>query len=191
MKIFVLVVGFLAAVCHALCTPVATGIEVQGSTWEKGIAEVTLRSRYPVQSSGVTGETIVKGRCEALIQKVSTPSGKIADIMRNSSGTVVGFNLRPATQVNQIYVVVKGNADDLHVFQNLSLFAIAQLSALQKGFTNEDRDYFFLTDVTDFGVTVEYRGPKTLHPAIRPFEFKMDVTPDGQLQLRQDSIRPL
>src|SRR5438477_12944845 len=104
MRVLVLLIVLLSA-RRTLLAQVSAGIEVQSSTWEKGIAEVTLRSTFPVQSSGITGETIVKGRCEALIQKVTMASGKTADVMQNFSGTIVGLNFRPATEVNQIYLV--------------------------------------------------------------------------------------
>src|SRR5436305_11429494 len=83
MRVLVLLIVLLSA-RRTLLAQVSAGIEVQSSTWEKGIAEVTLRSTFPVQSSGITGETIVKGRCEALIQKVTMASGKTADVMQNS-----------------------------------------------------------------------------------------------------------
>lgn len=190
MKISIWTATFLGLLNTSSWAQNQPGIEILGSSWEKGVAEVSLRLKYPVQSSGAVGETIVKARCEGLIQKlVADNRDDLSGIMRNSNGTLVGFNFRPATEVNQIYVAIRGKDEQLHVYQNLSLILIEQLAPIQRGFTAEDRDYFFLTSVSDNGLGLEYRGPKLVNPPIKPFRFEMEIAPTGQLQLRRQSIK--
>lgn len=181
---------FLVALNGPLLAETESGIEVIGKTWEKGIAEVALQSRYPIQSSGSSGETVIKARCEGLVQQVAGADGQLADILQNSTRTIVGFNFTPATEVNQIYVVIKAN-NELRIFENLSLLLVEQLVPVQQGFTKEDRDYFFLTRVGDNRLFIQFRGQKMLNPPIRPFSFQMEVSPSGELKLLRDSITKL
>jgi hypothetical protein len=166
----------------------APKLEVLGSKWEKGIAEVTLVSKYPAQRSGVVGESILTAQCQGLLQKVSAPDGKAVDILRNSTGTLVGFNFKPATEVNLVYLIISTNHNELRVFQNLSALLVPALAAVQLELTEEDRDYFFLTKISEDRLTIEFRGQKVLKPPTKPFTFDMQVLPDGQLRLIRNSV---
>jgi hypothetical protein len=164
-------------------------IEVSEPTWEKGITEITFTSRHTAQRSGALAETIIKARCEGVLREVSDADGKSAAVLKNSSSTAVGFNWKPAVEVNVIYLVVRTSDEKLRVFENLSSVLVRELAAVQHDFKPEDNGYFFLTSVGNDRITVEFRGEKKLHPRINPFSFDMDIGPNGDLKLRPDSVK--
>ena len=167
------------------------GIEVSEPTWEKGVTEVIFKSRNTAQQSGALAETVLKARCEGVLREVLDANGKSTTVFRNSSSTVVGFNWKPAVEVNVIYLVIRTSDERLSVFEDLSSVLVRELAAVQQGFRAEDHGCFFLTNVGDGRISIEFRGEKKLHPRINPFSFDMDIGPSGDLKLRPDSVKRL
>jgi hypothetical protein len=161
------------------------------TTFKGGVSEVILKTGHLTQTSGTVGETSIEIRSVALIQKVTGPSGSPDAILQNLNGTIAGFNLRPATEVNQICLIVKSGDDEIRVYQNLNSFLVTALASKGRQFTSGDRDVFFLTGVGSNNVTIQYRGPKMVHPPIHPFEIMMNVSSTGELSIRDDSFREL
>lgn len=160
-------------------------------TFKEGVSAVTLKTGQITQSSGTAGETSIELRRMALIQKVTDASGRPVGILQNLVGTIVGFNLRPATEVNQICLIVKGGDDEITIYQNLSLFLVTALTSKGRYFTSDDRDLFFLTAVGNNDVTIQYRGPKIVDPPIRPFEVMINVSSKGELAISAGSFKEL
>jgi hypothetical protein len=183
----------IAALGVLFCAPSfgqsTSAIEVTGPTWEKGVTEVTLKSRFRAQESGAFAETVVKARCEGILQEVIAADGRRATVFRNALGTIVGFNFKPAVEVNVIYLVTKTANEQLHVYENLSSLLIGQVAPFQQGFKPEDSGYFFLTNVRAQRITIEYRGEKKLKPRIHPFSVDLEVQPNGELKLQPESIK--
>jgi hypothetical protein len=167
------------------------GFDLVSNKWEKGVTEIQLKCRNPAQESGGFGETIISARYEGLIQGVTNKYGKGVGILRNLDSTITGVNLKPATEVNQIYLVIKGSGEQIQIYQDFSLILIPALASLQKKFTQDDHALFFLTGVDTNRITIQYRGPKLQHPPIKPFEFEMDVAANGHLTLHPNSVKEL
>ncbi|MGH8095053.1 MAG: hypothetical protein ACREIF_16530 [Chthoniobacterales bacterium] len=172
------------------CAEPDAGFEIS-TAWNKGVSQTQLTTHYAVQRSGVLGDTTISTQCEGLIQEVTGSNGKPVAILSNASRTIVGFNLRPATEVNQIYMVVKAKNDQLRVYENLILILLPALTSKHRQFTEDDRDVFFITNVRDNCVTIQYRGPKIINPPIHPFEVQFYVSVNGDLNLRAGSFKQL
>src|SRR5207237_8608750 len=76
------------------------GFELVSSTWEKGISEIRLRTKYSAQNSGRAGQTEIVIRYEGVMQNVRGSSGQRLGIVQNADGTICGVDLRPATEVD-------------------------------------------------------------------------------------------
>jgi len=167
------------------------GFELVTKTWEKGVSEIRLRTTHATQTSGSTAETDIVIRFPGVLQQIRGLGGNLTELQQNESGTIVGVNLRPATEVNQIYLVIKAVDGQLHVFQNLNLIIAQKLVSIRPGLLSKDADDFFLTEVGDNNVTVEYRGSKKLNPSVHPFIFRFQVSNEGLLAVDPNSIKEL
>ncbi|MFN2622851.1 MAG: hypothetical protein ABR611_08410 [Chthoniobacterales bacterium] len=167
------------------------GFELFSSTWEKGVSEVHIKARDFAQTAQTPVETEIVIRYTGIVQEIRDVRGKPLKFLSNRNGTIFGVNLRPATEVNQIYLVVKAREGQVQISQNLGLVLIPKLDGIRPGLSQSDVDDMFLTDVAENRITVEYRGGKQLTPRVRPFAFRADISENGLMTIDRDSIREL
>src|SRR3954466_4195174 len=100
------------------------GFEVLSSKWEKGVSEVRIKAKDFAQTAKTPVETEIVLRYAGLIQETRDAGGKLVKFLSNGSGTIFGVNLKPATEVNQIYLVIKAKDGQVQISQNLGLVLI-------------------------------------------------------------------
>jgi hypothetical protein len=153
--------------------------------------DVQINSRFGEQESGATGELSLQIKYQGGLRAFEDKAGQHYDIFRNSDSTIVGFNFMPAVEVNQVFLVVKAQKDNLVVIPNLAESIFTDLKAAGKKLDQEDKGYFFLETIKGTRMVVQYRGPKMENSPLQPFQFEVDVSRDATLKVIQSSIRPL